>query len=674
MVHEAPLMVSFEDLSYSVRVRARSPGGDGGGGGVLGGIRERMGKARYEDKVILHGLSGAFRPGRLTAILGPSGSGKTTLLNLLAGYESSGTATGSIWVNGRPATGASMRLLAGYVSQDDVILPTQTVREAIEMSIRLRPPPLSQAADAQASLATAVDGLRGAEEGRGGGAEKGKGAGPAEAGASHAIALLGLERCQHTRVGDSAAKGISGGERKRTAIAQEWVTQAPILFLDEPTSGLDAHSALMVTRQLKSIADRGRTVVAVVHQPSSEMFELIDDLLVLLDGRIVYFGERAGLVDYVAGLGAPCGMYSNPADHVFNAVLFSYGGEGAPDRAVRLQGEWVRSAGGAAMRALIERPETAPVRASQFRRTSPPLTQLRYLTWRAALNARRNRLVLGMRLGQAVFFGLLLGLIFLNTDGRPVNVQQQNFSGAMFFMSTTSFLLSVLSVVNTFSQERLVFLRESQGGYYGLPAYFLSKNIVELPIQVVTPIINSVIAYWLLGLRQDGLKYVLFALTCIGLNLCGFSFGLFLASSFKDISAVLVALPIMFLPALLFGGLLVNTGNSTVWLRWIQWISPIKYGYTSMMKNQFTGYVVDGRPIGDAYLEQVNLGPFSVGVNIAFILVLSFIAWVAAYLSLMRLARQGRSPSFTKNAEKHLRQQLEGPPDPRFAQGGKEMD
>ncbi|KAJ1983355.1 hypothetical protein EDC05_006608, partial [Coemansia umbellata] len=123
-------------------------------------------------------------------------------------------------------------------------------------------------------------------------------------------------------VGDSSEKGISGGERKRTAIAMEWVTQAPILFLDEPTSGLDAHSAMMVTSHLRSIARTGRTVIAVVHQPSSEMFEMIDDILILYEGRIVYLGERAHLTDYLAKLGFPCGMYTNPADHVFNSVLF----------------------------------------------------------------------------------------------------------------------------------------------------------------------------------------------------------------------------------------------------------------------------------------------------------------------------------------------------------------
>ncbi|KAJ2340723.1 hypothetical protein GGF43_006344, partial [Coemansia sp. RSA 2618] len=245
---------------------------------------------------------------------------------------------------------------------------------------------------------------------------------------------------------------------------------------------------------------------------------------------------------------------------------------------------------------------------------------------------------------------------------------RQNFSGALFFTSVTQVLLSILSVANVFTQERLVFLREWQGGYYNLPAYFVSKNIVELPIQVVLPIIYASVSYWLLGLRVDGVRFVIHAVVCVCLNLCGFSFGLLLGSVFADVSTVLAVLPGMFLPFMLFGGLLVNTGNSTVWLRWLQWISPIKYGYTAMMKNQFAGYVVDGQPIGDAYLKEVDLGPFSIGANIALVIVIGFVAWVSAYLALFYLTNKGRGDP-VKNNPKRLQQELLGAPDPRFVQG-----
>ncbi|KAI9502085.1 P-loop containing nucleoside triphosphate hydrolase protein, partial [Coemansia spiralis] len=502
-------------------------------------------------KTILHNLSGGFRSGRVTAILGPSGSGKTTLLNLLSGYVTAGTTTGNIWVNGRPATGASMRLLAGYVNQDDVL----NTKAGLKHKKTLR--------------------------------------------CANAIAQFGLDKCKDTRVGDSSEKGISGGERKRTAIAMEWVTQAPILFLDEPTSGLDAHSAMMVTSHLRSIARTGRTVIAVVHQPSSEMFEMIDDILILYEGRIVYLGERAHLTDYLAKLGFPCGMYTNPADHVFNSVLFGSTAEfkdqtkqeeKASERARYLMDSWEGSNEAARVRALIDDPDLTPIQETQFRRKSPAFVQFKYLIKRSARNALRNKMVLHIRLAQGIILGLLLGLIYLNTQNRPVNVQQQNFSGALFFSAASQFILAMISVVDVFSQERVVFLREWRASYYGLPAYYFSKNFIEIPIQIVVAIIYSCINYWLLGFRRDAGRFFIYMVSCMAVNMCGFSVGMFLASICKNMSAILGAIPLIVVPTLLFGGLFVNTGNSTVWLRWIQWLSPIKYSFAATMKNQFDGY------------------------------------------------------------------------------------
>ncbi|KAJ2252940.1 hypothetical protein GGI13_002983 [Coemansia sp. RSA 455] len=117
---------------------------------------------------------------------------------------------------------------------------------------------------------------------------------------------------------------------------------------------------------------------------------------------------------------------------------------------------------------------------------------------------------------------------------------------------------------------------------------------------------------------------------------------------------------------MLFGGLLVNTGNSTVWLRWIQWISPIKYGYSAMMKNQFEGYIVNGKPIGDEYLDEVQLGSFSIGVDIIFVLGISLLAWVLSYVALAYLTKKGRGDS-AKYSTKKCQAELLGQPDARFA-------
>jgi ABC-type lipoprotein export system ATPase subunit len=81
-----------------------------------------------------------------------------------------------------------------------------------------------------------------------------------------------------------SCSGISGGERKRLSFAAEVLMDPSVLFVDEPTSGLDAFMAESVVRQLQLLAAAGRCVVATIHQPSSNVYELFSKLLLLVSG------------------------------------------------------------------------------------------------------------------------------------------------------------------------------------------------------------------------------------------------------------------------------------------------------------------------------------------------------------------------------------------------------
>lgn len=108
---------------------------------------------------------------------------------------------------------------------------------------------------------------------------------------------MGLQECADNLIGNWHLRGISGGEKKRLSIALEIITQPCLLFLDEPTSGLDSASAFFVVQTLKNVARRGRTVISSIHQPSSEVFALFDDLLLLSNGETIYFGEAEMAVE-----------------------------------------------------------------------------------------------------------------------------------------------------------------------------------------------------------------------------------------------------------------------------------------------------------------------------------------------------------------------------------------
>jgi len=189
-----------------------------------------------EKKIIIDNAHGTVMPGQFLAIIGASGAGKTTLLNFLSGREISQNLkkTGKILINGADRdTLANFSSYSAYVQQDDILFQTMTVRECLTFAARLK--------------------LRGTEE------EK-------IARVNKMIATLKLTKCQNTRIGGPLVKGVSGGERKRTSIGVELITDPNLIFLDEPTTGLDSFTATAVMESLGDLARKqNRTVVSTIH-------------------------------------------------------------------------------------------------------------------------------------------------------------------------------------------------------------------------------------------------------------------------------------------------------------------------------------------------------------------------------------------------------------------------
>lgn len=147
-----------------------------------------------------------------------------------------------------------------YVTQEDVLLGTLTVRETITYSANLRLP----SSMSKEEIKDIIEGT---------------------------IMEVGLLECADRQIGNWQLRGISGGEKKRVSIALEILVRPRILFLDEPTTGLDSAASFFVIQSIKNLARDGRTVISSIHQPSSEVFALFDDLFLLSGGEAVYFGE-----------------------------------------------------------------------------------------------------------------------------------------------------------------------------------------------------------------------------------------------------------------------------------------------------------------------------------------------------------------------------------------------
>lgn len=214
-----------------------------------------------------------------------SGAGKTTLLNVLNCRNLSNFyVDGEIKINDRLADVDTIMSMSAYVQQEDMFLPTLTVREHLIFQALLR---------MDASIPEDIKLQR----------------------IDKVMLELGLDKCADTRVGGARYfKGISGGELKRLSFAAEVLSNPSILFCDEPTSGLDSFMAANLVTIIDKLARNGRTIICTIHQPSSETFQLFQNLLLLADGRVAYFGELKDAVKHFSTIGFRCPANYNPAD------------------------------------------------------------------------------------------------------------------------------------------------------------------------------------------------------------------------------------------------------------------------------------------------------------------------------------------------------------------------
>lgn len=123
------------------------------------------------------------------------------------------------------------------------------------------------------------------------------------------VEILNLQQCVHTRV-----KSLSGGELKRLTIAVEMITNPPVMYFDEPTSGLDSSASLQVMTHLRELAKAGRTIVCTIHQPSSRLLELIDQVYLIANGECLYRGPLERMVAHFQLANYHCPAQYNRAD------------------------------------------------------------------------------------------------------------------------------------------------------------------------------------------------------------------------------------------------------------------------------------------------------------------------------------------------------------------------
>eukprot|EP00584_Thalassiosira_punctigera_P008055 CAMPEP_0172542170 /NCGR_PEP_ID=MMETSP1067-20121228/12831_1 /TAXON_ID=265564 ORGANISM="Thalassiosira punctigera, Strain Tpunct2005C2" /NCGR_SAMPLE_ID=MMETSP1067 /ASSEMBLY_ACC=CAM_ASM_000444 /LENGTH=731 /DNA_ID=CAMNT_0013328349 /DNA_START=37 /DNA_END=2232 /DNA_ORIENTATION=+ len=546
----------------------------------------RQKKKRKADRVILDGsIRGVAKPGRMLAIMGPSGSGKSTLLHAVSGkvkQDKKISLYGKRHVNGTPLTGDS-RIPLAFIEQEVSFFPHMTVKETLDFQVELK-------MGAVLKTKAERDGL-----------------------VKDLMNQLGLTKSANTIVGNAKVRGLSGGERKRLSIATEMISSPPLIFLDEPTSGLDSFQATQVIETLRTLANQGKTVVAVIHQPSQHTFQLFDDLLLISEGRQMYFGEISKVRQYMTDLGYGCEPEVGTAEHVLDCVSRAVGADAEAERlsgerieniataAKEHASEWVVFGNGGEKEGGSDSGKNHPKKMKHIidRSAAHPgtniLRQFKLLMGRSVQELLRGKAAIIIKVMQQVSLGLIYGGIYTFDDSQASIMDRFGLLSLIVIGATN---MATAQTIRSFPKEKAIVSGEMASGMYRTFPYFISKAISEIPlIGLLNGIFGSII-YPLVRLQKQKGKFQKFlGLTTLH-NLASEAVGLLIGSVAPSSDVALALFPPIIILNIIFDGKNISEENTPYLLKWVNKIGLIRWGFTGLAVNEFEG------------LEFSSSGPF----------------------------------------------------------------
>ncbi|KAB5564919.1 hypothetical protein DKX38_004973 [Salix brachista] len=546
-----PHSITFDEIKYSVDMpQARL---------------EMKNQGILEDKLeLLKGVSGAFRPGVLTALMGVSGAGKTTLMDVLAGRKTGGYIEGNITISGHPKKQETFARISGYCEQNDIHSPHVTVYESLLYSAWLRLPPEVDAETRKMFIEEVME-------------------------------LVELNPLRQALVGLPGVSGLSTEQRKRLTIAVELVANPSIIFMDEPTSGLDARAAAIVMRTVRNTVDTGRTVVCTIHQPSIDIFESFDELFLMKrGGQEIYVGplgqHSSQLIKYFEGIDGVDEIRDgyNPATWMLEVT--SLGHEAA--MGIDFASAYKNSELYRRNKALIQELST-PVPGSRdlffpTQYAQSFMVQCLACLWKQHWSYWRNPSYTAVRFLFTVAIALIFGTMFWNLGSKTKRKQDLfNAMGSMYAAIIFLGIQNSSSVQPVVAVERTVFYREKAAGLYSSMPYALAQILIELPYILTQSLVYGLIVYAMIGFEWTAAKFFWY-LFFMFFTLLYFTFyGMMTVAATPNQHIASIVSSAFYSVWNLFSGFIIPRPRIPVWWRWYAWICPVSWTLYGLVSSQF---------------------------------------------------------------------------------------
>lgn len=420
-------------------------------------------------------------------------------------------------------------------------------------------------------------------------------------------------------------KSLSGGEKKRLSFGSELVTDPIILFCDEPTSGLDAFMAAQTVRVLRDLAEKGRIILCTIHQPSSEVFSIFDQVLLVGAGRTILLSSEK-IYELFLAVGQPVPEQFNPADWVIE-VLYSNPQEVVEVyEASQLYNQQIAEIEEEIKNADLQLNPNLDIMSRSKRKISA-IMQFYYVLQRNLMAKLKNPTFYLINVPVGATVSILLGFVFFQQDKSVSGVA--NITGALYLIVLQQ-TFSLVTESAAFCEVLPFYKREQSKGLYLAPVYFFARLLTELCVKVVELMISYSIVYWMIGLNPAADRFIVGFLYVFYLHILIQTWSACLAVTSSH-STVLA--PFLAILNLLCSDFFLGSDHVLSYVTWDT--SAVELLTVNQWSNVTVAAVYrDIQISGDIILESKNLDPGDIPVNLG---ILTIFIVVSLVLSLAGL-------------------------------------